>query len=186
MSIATKGGDKGQTSLIGNVRVSKGSARVEAYGTIDELNAALGFARSICDDDEVKGLARSIQVELFAVASALASTRETDDITGAMVERLTAEVHRIETMEGVIGDWTIPGEHRAAAAFEIARTICRRGERCVIRLGEIEPVPPHAIAYLNRLSDLLWLCGRLLEVRAGIDSRLRREGDDARRWSRAW
>ncbi len=185
MSIATKGGDQGQTSLVGNVRVSKASLRVEAYGAVDELNASMGFARSICDDAEVRELAKSIQRELFAAGSALATPRETEQITLAMVERLTAEVHRIEAVEGVIGDWTIPGEHAAAAAFDLARTICRRAERAVVRLAESEPVPANAIVYLNRLSDLLWLLGRLLEVQAGVDSRLRGDAG-GKRWSRAW
>jgi cob(I)alamin adenosyltransferase len=186
MSIATKRGDTGQTSLVGNERVSKGSARVEAYGDVDELNSTMGFARSICDDAELRDLTKSIQRELFAVGSALATREETNDITQAMLDRLTDEVHRIEAIEGVIGDWTIPGEHAAAAAFDLARTVCRRAERAVIRLSESEPVAANAIAYLNRLSDLLWLCGRLLEVRAGVDSRLRGPDDSGRRWSRAW
>ncbi len=188
MSIATKGGDQGQTSLVGNVRVSKGSMRVEAYGTVDELNSSMGFARSICDDAEVRELTKSIQRELFALGSALATPPDhsENEITAAMLRRLTAEVHRIEAIEGILGDWTIPGEHPAAAAFDMARTVCRRAERCVIRLAETEGATPNAMAYLNRLSDLLWLCGRLIEVRAGIDSRLRGGDNDGRRWSRAW
>ena len=186
MSIATKGGDKGQTSLVGNVRVSKSNARVEAYGNVDELNSAMGFARSICDDAEVRDLTKSIQRELFALGSALATPVDATGMTEAMLTRLTDEVHRIEAIEGVVGDWTIPGEHPAAAAFDIARTVCRRAERSVIRLAESENVAENAIAYLNRLSDLLWLCGRLLEVRAGVDGRLRGDNDDQRRWSRAW
>ncbi len=188
MSISTKGGDQGQTSLAGNLRVSKGDLRVEAFGTVDELNSSMGFARSICDDHEICGLTKSIQRELFTVSAALAtpSGGPVTEITEAMPGRLTDEVHRIEKIEGVIGDWTIPGEHPVAAAFDVARTICRRSERCVIRLADAEEVQANAIPYLNRLSDLLWLFGRLIEVRAGIDSRMRGPGDDKRRWSRAW
>ncbi len=189
MSIATKGGDKGQTSLVGNVRVSKSSPRVEAYGTVDELISSMGFARSICDDAEVRERTKEIQRELFAVGSVLATPPEKSNesnVTTEMIDRLTDDVHRIEALQGVIGDWAIPGEHAAAAAYDVARTVCRRAERLVIRLAEAEPVAPEVIVYLNRLSDLLWLFGRIIEVRAGVDGSLRGPDDRKGRWTRAW
>ncbi len=191
MSIATKRGDTGQTSLAGAVRVSKGHLRVEAYGTVDELNSALGFARSITDDPDVKDLAKSVQRDLFAVGSALATApgthKQRPAITEAMVDVLTGHVHRIEATEGILADWSLPGEHPSAAAFDVARTVCRRAERHVVRLVESgEAVDPQIIAYLNRLSDVLWLVGRLLERRAGVDARLRDDGTPGARWSRAW
>lgn len=188
MSIATKRGDQGETSLIGNTRISKSAPRVEAYGTVDELISAMGFARSICDDAEVRGRTKEIQRELFAVNSALATLAEKPqpDVTAEMIDRLTEDVHRIEALEGVIGDWTLPGEHPAAAAYDLSRTICRRAERAVIRLAENEHVPAEVIAYLNRLSDLLWLFGRILEVRAGVDASMRGPEHGKARWSRAW
>jgi cob(I)alamin adenosyltransferase len=191
MSIATKAGDKGDTGLIGGERVSKAGARVEAYGTVDELGAAMGFARSVCDDAEVRELTREIQRELFAVSGAVAnpraSEREEPYVTDAMVERLTEHVHRIEETEGILSDWSLPGDHAAAAAYDVARTVCRRAERCVVRLAESnEEVPPEVTAYLNRLSDLLWLFGRLLELRAGVNSRLRDTDHEGPKWSRAW
>ncbi len=192
MSIATTRGDAGQTGLAGGVRVSKASVRVEAYGTVDELNAALGFARSICDDSAIAELAASVQRELFAVASALAtppsSSKPEVPITPVMVERLTAEVHRIEAIDGLLADWSLSGELTVAAAFNVARTVCRRAERAVVRLAESgEPVQPTAIAYLNRLSDLLWLMARQLEHAAGINASLRAQtGKAGNRWSRAW
>ena len=192
MSIATKHGDAGETGLIGGERVSKADLRVEAYGTIDELTSVMGFARSICEDEEVSGLTKNIQRELFAVSGSVAnpqsSRKEPPYVTPEMVEVLTAHVHRIESMEGILSDWSLPGDHRAAAAYDVARTICRRAERCVVRLAETgEDVgPPEVISYLNRLSDLLWLAGRLLELRAGVDARMRDEEDTGPRWSRAW
>ena len=192
MSIATKHGDKGDTGLIGGARVSKADLRVEAYGTVDELGAALGFARSICEDAEVRGLTKSIQRELFTVAGAVASPAGgaesvTTYVTPEMVEALTAHVTRVEATEGILSDWSLPGEHAAAAAYDVARTVCRRAERAVIRLRETGvEVNPHVVAYLNRLSDLLWLMGRLLELRAGLDTRLRDDGHTGPRWSRAW
>jgi cob(I)alamin adenosyltransferase len=191
MSIATKRGDTGQTGLVGGTRVSKADMRVEAYGTIDELGAQMGFARSICDDEEIRDLAKSIQRELFLVSGSVANLRatqkESPDVTAEMVERLTAEVHRIEKMEGILSDWSLPGDHTAAAAFDVARTVCRRAERYVVRLVELgEEVSAETIAYLNRLSDLLWLFGRLLELRAGVDTSLRDREHRGPRWSRAW
>ena len=191
MSIATKRGDTGQTGLIGGARVSKAALRVEAYGTIDELGAHMGFARSICEDKEVHDLTKEIQRELFVVSGSIANPRATKkdspDVTAEMVERLTGEVHRIEKMEGILSDWSLPGEHTAAAAFDVARTVCRRAERCTVRLSEAgEEVSAETIAYLNRLSDLLWLFGRLLELRVGVNTSLRSGNHGGPQWSRAW
>jgi cob(I)alamin adenosyltransferase len=192
MSIATKHGDKGDTGLIGGARVSKADLRVEAYGTVDELGAAMGFARSICDDAEVREMTKSIQRELFTVAGAIASPAggqesKTTYVTPEMVEALTAHVTRVEATEGILSDWSLPGDHAAAAAYDVARTVCRRAERAVVRLSETgAEINPQVVPYLNRLSDLLWLMGRLLELRAGVDARLRDGEDKGPRWSRAW
>jgi cob(I)alamin adenosyltransferase len=191
MSIATKAGDKGKTGLIGGERVSKADLRVEAYGTIDELTSTMGFARSICEDAEIGALTKDIQRELFAVsggvANPLGAQKDPPYVTEAMVEALTAHVNRIESVEGILSDWSLPGEHAAAAAYDVARTVCRRAERAVVRLVESgEEAAPQTVAYLNRLSDLLWLFGRLLELRAGVDARLRADEHKGARWSRAW
>jgi cob(I)alamin adenosyltransferase len=191
-SISTMRGDGGETSLAGGVRVSKGSARVETYGTIDELNSALGFARSICDDAEMAALTKTIQQDLFKIGSSLATPAESPKppvvIDPALVDRLTTEVHRIEAIEGVLADWSIPGEHRAAAAFDVARTICRRAERALVRLLESgAAIQPAILPYVNRLSDLLWLFGRKLEHDAGLNASLRDvTGKAGNRFSRAW
>jgi cob(I)alamin adenosyltransferase len=189
MSIATERGDGGQTSLPGGARISKADLRVEAYGTIDELISAIGMARALCPDAAIAEFAKSIQKELFKIGSALAGPR-TDakpnvDIDDAMVGRLTAEVHRIEATDGLLADWSLPGEDVASAAFDLARTVCRRAERLAVRVGaEGTEVPPNVVRYLNRLSDLLWLFGRTLELAKNVDSRLRT--NDGPRWSRAW
>ena len=192
MSIATKHGDKGETGLIGGGRVSKADPRVEAYGTIDELGAALGFARAVCEDAEVRELTKAIQRELFTVAGAIASPAggaesPTTYVTPEMVETLTAHVKRIEATEGILSDWSLPGEHAAAASYDVARTVCRRAERAVVRLAETGvEINANVVPYLNRLSDLLWLMGRLLELRAGVNTRLRDDEHEGPRWSRAW
>jgi cob(I)alamin adenosyltransferase len=185
-------GDGGETSLAGGVRVSKASARVETYGTIDELNATIGFARSICDDTEMAAFAKGVQQDLFRIGSSLATPTESPKpqvaIDQALVDRLTAEVHRLEAVEGMLADWSIPGEHRAAAGFDVARTVCRRAERHLVRLQEAgAAVQPTILAYVNRLSDLLWLFGRKLEHDAGVNGSLRDvTGKTGNRFSRAW
>jgi cob(I)alamin adenosyltransferase len=190
-SISTMRGDGGETSLAGGVRVSKASLQVDAYGTVDELGSSLGFARSICEDEQVGAFTKSVQEDLFKIGSSLATPAESRRgmvIEPALVERLTAEVHRLEAIEGMLADWAIPGEHRAAAAFDVARTICRRAERALVRLQESGVVlQPTLLSYLNRLSDLLWLFGRKLEHDAGVDASLRAAtGKPGHRFSGAW
>jgi cob(I)alamin adenosyltransferase len=191
-SISTMKGDGGETSLAGGIRVSKSSIRVEAYGGTDEVNASIGFARSICDDAGVVAFAKSIQQDLFKIGSALATPPDSPKgqvpLDAAMVDRLTAEVHRIEAIDGILADWSISGDHAAAAAFDMSRTICRRAERGVVRLVEAgDVVSPVVVAYVNRLSDLLWLFARQLEHAAGINASLREQtGKAGNRFSRAW
>ena len=190
-SIATETGDNGSTALTGGTRLSKADLRVEAYGTVDELNSSLGFARSLCSDPEVRTWTETIQRTLFRVGAALSrpagDPKSAQDVSLADVTGLTEQVHAIEAMEGILADWSLPGAHRESAAYEVARTVCRRAERCAVRLAESgEAVPPPVLGYLNRLSDLIWLFGRLLEQRAGLDSRLRTDDTKGSSWSRAW
>jgi len=192
MSIATKRGDGGQTGLAGGIRVSKSSLRVEAYGTVDELNSTLGLARSHCEDENLHERTKLIQRELFRIGSGLATPPESRKpqvpVPIEMVDGLTAQVHEIEAIPGLLSDWSLPGEHPTAAAFDVARTICRRAERNVVRLIESgEAVEPNILAYLNRLSDLLWLIARKIEVEAGVTNSLREmNGKAGPKWSRAW
>jgi len=191
MSISTTRGDGGQTGLAGGIRVSKADLRVESYGSVDELNTVLGFARSICQNAEIVAWTEQIQRTLFRLGSALATPPESKKqppvISTEDVATLTGLVHQIESTEGILSDWSLPGAHTESAAFEVARTVCRRAERNAVRFIENGGiVKPEIVAYLNRLSDLLWLFGRLIEHNAGIDGRLR-DGDKAGpKWSRAW
>ncbi len=190
-SIATKHGDGGQTGLVGGTRVSKADQRVEAYGCVDELGASLGLARSLCHDPEVAGWTEQIQRTLFRVAGSLATPAESRKasalMTAADVEELTVLVEKIEAMPGILSDWSLPGAYTESAAYEVARTVCRRAERETVRFieggGEVQP---EVVAYLNRLSDLIWLFGRMLELKAGIDARLRTEDKAGPAFSRAW
>jgi cob(I)alamin adenosyltransferase len=178
MSIATKHGDGGQTGLAGGTRISKADLRVESYGTVDELNAFLGFARSLCSNKEIAAWTEEIQRTLFRVGAVLATPAESPKQNAVVsiedIERLTNLVHRIEASEDILADWSLPGAHTESAAYEMARTVCRRAERATVRLAESGvAVQPTIIPYLNRLSDLLWLFGRRIEIDAGIDARLR-------------
>lgn len=191
MSIATKRGDGGQTGLAGGIRVSKADLRVESYGSVDELNSTLGFARSICQNKEIAAWTEEIQKTLFRVGSALATppeSRKTPPVISTEdVDKLTDLVHKIEATEGILADWSLPGAHTESAAYEVARTVCRRAERTVVRFIENDGVvQPEVLAYLNRLSDLIWLFGRLIEHNAGVISRLRDESHGGPKFSRAW
>ena len=191
MSIATKRGDGGQTGLAGGIRVSKADLRVEAYGSVDELNTVLGFARSICKNQEIAGWTEEIQRTLFRVGSALATPPESRKkppvISTEDVDKLTDLVHKIEATEGILADWSLPGGHTESAAYEMARTVCRRAERAAVRFVENGgDTQPEVLAYLNRLSDVIWLFGRLIEHNTGIDSRLRDDSKGGPKFSRAW
>jgi cob(I)alamin adenosyltransferase len=190
MSIATQAGDTGETSLIGNRRVSKADLRVEACGCLDELVSQMGFARAICEHADTRALVEDLQRQLFLVAEEVASGgRDAAPVLleAAHVDALTRHVHDLEAQPGMAGDWTLPGGHAGAAALDVARTTCRRAERALVRLMDAgETVGPHAVPFVNRLSDLLWLLGRVVEHAAGVDARMRRPDEPGPRWSRAW
>jgi cob(I)alamin adenosyltransferase len=191
MSISTKRGDGGQTGLAGGIRVSKADLRVESYGSVDELNTVLGFARSICQNKEIATWTEEIQRTLFRVGSALATPPESKKqppvVLTEDIDKLTNLVHQIEATEGILSDWSLPGAYTESAAYEVARTVCRRAERAAVRFVENGGVvQPTVIPYLNRLSDLIWLFGRLIEFNAGIDARLRNDSKAGPKWSRAW
>ena len=195
MSIATKRGDAGTTGLAGGIRTSKADLRVESYGTVDELNTFLGFARSICQQKDIAEWTETIQRTLFRVGSALATPPESRKappvITQEDVDYLTNLVYQIEATEGILSDWSLPGADKESAAYEMARTVCRRAERLVVRFQNTSAegetlVVPEVMAYLNRLSDAIWLFGRLIEVRAKIDARLRPDDKQGPNFSRAW
>ena len=187
MSIATKHGDGGQTGLAGGIRISKADLRVESYGTVDELNAFLGFARSLCKNPQIATWTEEIQRSLFRVGAVLAtpsdSPKQTTVVSPEDIDKLTALVHQIEAGEGILSDWSLPGAHTESAAYEMARTVCRRAERATVRLIESGvDIAPTIVPYLNRLSDLLWLFGRRIEIEAGIDAHLREDRTAGLKW----
>ena len=188
MSISTQHGDAGQGNL--SASVSKSDLRVEVYGTIDELISSMGLARALCTDAAIQTLTESIQRELFTVGSCICSSSESrkgaPEIANTSVDRLSNEVRRIAGTKGLLGDWALPGADAASAAYDVARTVCRRAERLAVRLSLEEPIAPNVLRYLNRLSDLLWLFGRLIEVQRSLESGLRNAEHPGGRMSRAW
>ncbi len=174
MSIATKTGDAGQTSLMYGRRVAKTDARVDSYGCVDELNAALGFARVTAGDGFIADQLLAVQKELIDLMGELATAPDDLDryvrdgyrITSAeMVDRLTALIDELEKDKLLhYKGWAIPGRTLISAALDVARTTCRRAERRVAMLGENSPgLNEQILRYLNRLSDLCWLMARYAE-----------------------
>jgi cob(I)alamin adenosyltransferase len=173
MKIYTKTGDSGETSLFGNIRVSKADARVDAYGEVDELNACLGAARAAGIDADVSALIESLQKDLFALGARLAdpSGRIAPRvgkvaIDAATVQRLEQAIDRLEETLPPLRHFILPGGSPAGALLHLARTVCRRAERRVIALGT-DAVDPMLIIYLNRLSDLLFVIARAVNHRSG-------------------
>lgn len=166
MKIYTKTGDKGKTSLYDNTRVDKDSMRVESYGTIDELNSALGFARNFVEDEEVVGIIYNIQRELFDVAGELATLdREKfpEKITEKHIQALENIIDTYIAKIEQIDKFIITGTNKQSAALHVARTICRRAERRIITLNRHEAVSPLLMKYINRLSDVIYTLARFLE-----------------------
>jgi len=174
VKIYTKSGDAGETSLFDKSRVSKADARVDAYGEIDELNAALGAARAAGLDDDLRNTLETIQKELFAVGSRLAdpSKRIADRVTKAAVHesdvgRLERTIDLLEAELEPLRRFILPGGSLPGALLHLSRTICRRAERRVVGLGP-DAVEPIVMVYLNRLSDLLFVMARAANRRAGV------------------
>jgi cob(I)alamin adenosyltransferase len=174
VKIYTKTGDAGETSLFDNSRVSKADTRVDAYGEVDELNAALGAARAAGLGDDLASAIETIQKELFAVGARLAdpSKRIADRVTKAAVQesdvtRLEQTIDRLESELEPLQRFILPGGSLPGALLHMSRTICRRAERRVVGLGP-GAVEPIVIVYLNRLSDLLFVMARAANHRAGV------------------
>ena len=175
MRIYTRTGDSGDTGLFGGGRVGKNHPRVEAYGDVDEFNAAIGLARSIEPLPRIDEVLIPIQRDLFAIGALLATPDR--DKMRQHLEKARVDDDRIAQLEHAIdeGDreleplksFIVPGGSPKAAALHVARTVCRRAERRVVALGESEEIPGVVVMYLNRLSDLLFTLARVANRRAG-------------------
>ena len=176
--IYTKTGDKGETSLYGGTRVSKAAARVESYGTLDELNAFIGLAKAEISDEKVLSQLQKIQFDLFTVGSETATP--TDKLILANGKNrldLMISEEEITELERWMDDldasleplqfFILPSGGKAAASVHVCRTVCRRAERAMVHLNETEEVRPELIKYLNRLSDYLFILARYISKISG-------------------
>jgi cob(I)alamin adenosyltransferase len=176
MKIYTKTGDKGDTGLFGGGRVAKNHPRVEAYGDVDELNAALGFVRAIEQMPRVDEVLVPVQRDLFAIGALLATPDR--DKMRQHLDKARIDDARIADLEHAIDDadaeleplrsFIVPGGSPKAAALHVARTVCRRAERRVVELQTEAEIPTLVVIYLNRLSDLLFTLARVANKRGGV------------------
>ena len=179
MSIVTKTGDQGETSLMYGRRVPKDDPRVDAYGSVDELTAALGLARAICDDKFVAEQILAVQKDLINVMGELATLPEDREryvkdgfkVTDAqMVDRVAAVIADLEKDKSLYPkDWVIPGATAVSAALDFARTTCRHAER---HIATVNDPNPEILRYLNRLSDLCWILARATEARSKTSDKI--------------
>jgi len=166
----TKGGDKGETSLYGPTRVAKDSLRVEAYGTIDELNSSIGVAVAACKHKELSTQLKRIQAELFTAGADLATefaakgAARVPRIGKKDTERLESMVDELQTKLPRLTNFILPGGSPLAASLHLARAVCRRTERRVVALARAEKINPEMIPYLNRLSTYLFNLARYANV----------------------
>ncbi len=175
MKIYTKSGDGGETSLIYGHRIGKGELRVECYGTVDELNAALGMAVSMLRESQKSSkdalaILLRLQRDLFDVGRDLATPAEKTSepvMDAACVQLLESVIDKLDAELPPLHQFILPGGTKAAAQLHVARTVARRAERMVVRLKKEEGVNPYVLRYLNRLSDLLFVMARMVNARAG-------------------
>ncbi len=171
--IYTKIGDGGETSLFGGGRVSKDHPRVRAYGTIDELNAAIGVARAAAPPQEIDRILERLQHQLFdlgaelATPESVAAAARVSRTTSDRVEALERDIDHHETLLPPLRQFVLPGGTAAAAALHHARTVARRAEREIVSLAARESINPELLKYVNRLSDLLFVLARAANRAAG-------------------
>ncbi|MCH7411000.1 cob(I)yrinic acid a,c-diamide adenosyltransferase [Belliella sp. DSM 111904] len=174
MKIYTKTGDKGTTSLLGGKRVPKGHPKIDAYGTVDELNAFIGLLRDQDVNKQRIDILKEIQDRLFTIGATLATevgktNVKRPDIHEEDLVILEREIDNMEANLPPLRHFILPGGHQAVSFCHVARTVCRRTERAVIDLMEIEPVDEILVKYLNRLSDYLFVLGRLMAIELDVE-----------------
>ena len=176
MKIYTTTGDEGETSLFGGKRVAKDTLRIESYGTVDELNSMLGVVRSLKPSKKIDETIVHIQNELFVLGADLATPNEKQDknvvrLGKDHVSHLESVIDSLEKKLKPLSSFILPGGSPVAAHLHLARTICRRAERLVVRLAREEQIDPFCVMYLNRLSDLLFVLARYANrVEGGVET----------------
>jgi cob(I)alamin adenosyltransferase len=174
MKIYTKKGDKGQTSLIGGTRVPKYHLRIEAYGTVDELNVYIGLIRSQGIEESVKEILKEIQDRLFTAGASLAADPEKSkmkipDLHLSDIQLLESEIDKMDTQLPPLKHFILPGGSDPVSFCHLARVVCRRAERLSVQLSEDSFVEEKVIMYLNRLSDYLFVLGRKIAFDSKIE-----------------
>lgn len=172
MKIYTKTGDDGNTGLQGNYRIAKSHPRIMAYGTVDEANAAIGIVLTNVLDDDVSRLLSQIQNDLFLLGSDLSNQNLNDlknRVSLEMIEKLEKSIDLFELELSPLTNFILPGGNLAAAQTHQVRTIVRRAETLVVKLSDKDEINSNCIKYLNRLSDLMFVLGRLINKRKGIE-----------------
>lgn len=174
MKIYTKTGDQGETGLFGAGRVSKDSPRIQAYGSVDELNALLGVVQSLTDLEEVQEDLKKIQNDLFDVGSVLATPdpKQLEKI-GSFVGSedmifLEKKIDFLEKDLSPLKNFILPGGDEVAAQLHVARTVCRRAERDIVHLNTLEKIDSQIVVYMNRLSDFLFVLARWVNFKKGV------------------
>ncbi|HJM79877.1 MAG TPA: cob(I)yrinic acid a,c-diamide adenosyltransferase [Nitrosopumilus sp.] len=171
MKIYTKTGDDGNTGLQGDFRIAKSHPRIIAYGTVDEVNAAIGVVLTNDLDDDINEILSQIQNELFLLGSDLSNHNLNDlknRISLEMVENIEKIIDKFELELAPIANFILPGGNLAASQIHLVRTIIRRAETMVVKLSDKEEINSNCIKYLNRLSDLMFVMGRLINKRKDI------------------
>ena len=173
MKIYTKTGDKGKTALFGGSRIPKHNVRIEAYGSVDELNSFVGQLRDNSKDEDLNKELLAIQNDLFTIGSELAtlpgSKVKTPHISVSDIERLEVLIDKMEAELPALRAFIIPGGHPLVSICHIARTVCRRAERKIVLLIETEEVPDPIVSYMNRLSDTFFVMARKLAKDNGAE-----------------
>ena len=173
MKIYTKFGDSGETALYGGTRISKDALQIEAIGTVDELNAYIGYAQTLMDDTDLSDLMVRIQNHLFSLGADLATpTTHTKSsemrISSHFTEEMESAIDTLSDKLPPLTNFILPGGCTAGSLLHVARAVCRRSERCVVRLAQETEVNPEIIRSLNRLSDLLFVLARVVNHRSQI------------------
>lgn len=173
MKIYTRTGDDGMTSLFGGTRLPKNHVRIEAYGTVDELNAWVGLVRDQISDEYSTTVLKKLQDRLFAIGAHLAVDPDKKlplpEVTDADITLIEDEIDRMTAQLSPLKHFILPGGHKLVSEIHVARTVCRRAERRVMALHQEVPVESVIIVFLNRLSDYLFVLSRWMALQLGID-----------------